>query len=366
MKLASLRLKIALSAGALAAAVVFVFAAVSAWWFYHEQLDMASREGSRALGEAQLRQAWSETSELAASYLAALPLVAILSAVGAWWMAGRISRPLARLSNEASKIDARSLDARLPDPRSGDEISALAQTLNHLLDRLERSFRQSSRFSADASHELRTPLAIMRGQIEHAIRDHPTGEQTGILVELLEENQRLSAIVDKLLLLARADAGQLLPGRVPVDLSALLEEAAADFGIIAESRGLDFRGQVSAGIWTDGDVGLLRQLAFNLFDNALKYNVPAGSVCYRLEASGGKAEFAVANSGPGIPQNARSRLFERFFRLDEARNREVGGSGLGLNLCREIAAAHGGRIFLSTAAADENEFVVELPLARMD
>ena len=360
MKRISLRVKIAVFASALVVLVVIVFAAFSAWWFYHEQIDMVSDEETHAPTAQQITDARGETSELIVSYLMALPLVAIVSALGAWWMAARVTRPLIRLNAAASQIDAQSLDARLPDPHTNDEISTLAGTLNRLLDRLERSFRQSTRFSADASHELRTPLAVMRTQLEHAIKDHPSGEQTAVLVELLEENHRLSSVADKLLLLARADAGQLLPGRVKINLSRLIAEVADDYDIMAGDHDVQVSGNVAPDIWSDGDAGLLRQLALNLFDNALKHNVHGGSITYQLTATGSVAQFSIANSGPAIPETARGSLFNRFFRLDESRDRDEGGAGLGLSLCREIANAHGGSISLADTST-ENEFILELP-----
>jgi signal transduction histidine kinase len=364
VKIRSLRLKVALFAAVLATLVVFVFAVFSAWWFYHEQIDMVSGEESRPATPQQVAEAREETSELMIAYLAALPLAAVLSALGAWWVAARLTTPLARLSTAASSIDALSLDVRLPEPATRDEIFTLSRTLNHLLDRLERSFRQSTRFSADASHELRTPLAVMRTQLEHAIKDEPNGSQTGVLVELLEENHRLSSIADKLLLLAKADGGRLLPGRADVDLSKLVAEVAEDYGVMAQDRGLKIDGDIAPAIWIHGDRGLLRQLAFNLFDNAVRHNIPEGWVRYHLAGEGAMVRLSIFNSGSSIPESHRDLLFERFFRLDESRERDVGGTGLGLSLCREIVHAHGGRIVMRPGAlSSENEFMVELPMA---
>lgn len=361
MKILSLRIKIALSAGVLASLVVLVFAVFSAWWFYSEQLDMKSGDQRNAASARQIVESKEETSELATAYLVALPLAALFSALGAWWLAARLTAPVIRLTRAAEKIDAQSLDIRLPEPGSDDEIASLARTLNRLLDRLERSFRQSTRFSADASHELRTPLAVMRAQLEHAIEDHPLGEQTSVFVELLEENHRLSSISDKLLLLAKADAGRLLPCRAEVDLSKLVADVADDYRIMAKDRSVTVEGGVAWGVWVRGDAGLLRQLALNLFDNALKYNVPDGWIRYDLSSASSGARLSISNSGPPIPESARSMLFERFFRLDESRDRDGGGTGLGLSLCREIAHAHGGNIVLARAAFAENEFLLELP-----
>ncbi|MGH8047956.1 MAG: ATP-binding protein [Chthoniobacterales bacterium] len=358
-----MRAKIALSAGALAACVVLLFAAFSAYWFYKEQLDFVSDEKSHLASREQMAEAWEETSELMVAYLVALPFAAVLSAAGAWWVAARLTRPLLGLAKAAQKIDARSLDARLPEPAGGDEIFTLARALNQLLDRLERSFQQSTRFSADASHELRTPLTVMRAQLEQAIKDHPRGDQTAVLVELLEENQRLSSVAEKLLLLTRADAGRLLPGMVAVDLSSLLADVVNDYAIMTNERSVSLAGELQPGICVRGDEGLLRQLLFNFFDNALTHNVEGGWIRYGLLLSPEGVKFTIANSGPPIPESSRRMLFDRFFRIDESRDRSGGGAGLGLSLCREIAHAHGGSVSLSRALADENEFLLVLPLA---
>jgi signal transduction histidine kinase len=201
----------------------------------------------------------------------------------------------------------------------------------------------------------------MRTQLEHAIKDQPHGEHTDVFVELLEENQRLSSIADKLLLLARADAGRLLPGRSAVDLGKLVTDVSSDYAILSQERSVTVEGVVEPDIWVRGDAALLRQLAFNLFDNALKYNTPGGWIRYRLVALSSDAQFSISNSGPPIPAASRRMLFDRFFRLDESRDRDGGGAGLGLSLCREIAHAHGGSIMLSESAATENEFILQLP-----
>jgi heavy metal sensor kinase len=361
LKAISLRIKIALSAGVLASLVVLVFAVFSAWWFYSEQLDMKSGDERNAASAKQIAESKEETSELMTAYLVALPLAALFSALGAWWLAAKLTAPVVHLTRAAEKIDAQSLDVRLPVPASDDEIASLARTLNRLLDRLERSFRQSTRFSADASHELRTPLAVMRAQLEQAIKDHRLSGQTGIFVELLDENHRISSIADRLLLLAKADAGRLLPSRAEVDLSKLVADVADDYRIMAKDRSVTVEGGVEWGVWVRGDAGLLRQMALNLFDNALKYNVPDGWIRYHLASASSGARLSISNSGSPIPESARSMLFDRFFRLDESRDRNGGGAGLGLSLCREIAHAHGGNIVLARSGSAENEFLLELP-----
>jgi signal transduction histidine kinase len=341
----SIRVRVALAAAGLSSLIVIVFAAASAAWFYHEQLDAMAGEVGKPSAR-QVFEARDEVRELALAYLAVLPLAAALVAAGAWWLAGRLTDPLIALTQAAERIDARSLSERLPEPSGTDEISRLARVLNGLLTRLERSFLQANRFAADASHELRTPLAIMRGLLEQAIQAEPSGRNAPVLVSVLEENQRLAAITEKLLLLARADAGELVAMTERVNLSELIEDIASDFAILAESRTLTMECKIANGVFVQGDAHLLRHLILNLFDNAATHNQSGGWIKMCLETVASQTTFTISNSGPPISEAGRARLFERFYRAAASRRRHEGGAGLGLSLCREIAAGHGGSLSL--------------------
>jgi two-component system, OmpR family, heavy metal sensor histidine kinase CusS len=356
----SIRLRVAFAAGVLSSLVVVLFAVLSAWRFYHEQIDVFDDNGVTRVSAQQVTEARGEVEELITAYLLAVPFVAAVAAAGAWWMAGRLTDPLTRLADAAEGMDARTLHERLPEPRGADEISRLARVLNSLFERLEKSFVQASRFAADASHELRTPLAIMRGSIEGAIQADPSGADAPLLVGLLEENQRLASIADKLLFLARADAGEVVASSQKVDLSELIEDIVADLSILAEANGVSLRGAIDPEVCVAGDKSLLRQLFLNLFDNALKYNNVGGRIHARLQHDGNNAVFSILNSTAAIPVEMQTRLFERFFRAHEARDRDSGGAGLGLSLCREIALAHGGKLELQSS--DDNGTVFRLTL----
>ncbi len=363
MKPRTIRLRIALAAGLLSSLVVILFAGLSAWRFYHEQIDVFETDSPMALTPQHLAEAREEVSELAAAYLLALPFVAALAAAGAWWLAGYLTRPLTQLADHAEKMDARTLHERLPESPDHDEISRLARVMNGLFGRLEKSFVQASRFAADASHELRTPLAISRGSLEQAIQADPSGSSTPVLVQLLEENQRLASIVDKLLLLARADAEKLIASYEPVALSNMLEDIADDSAILARPRGITLEARIPASLSVPGDRALLHQLFMNLFDNAVKYSDTNGWVKAQLEQVGPDAVFSLSNSGPIITPDTQGRLFERFFRASEARDRPSGGVGLGLSICREIASAHRGRLELVFSDQGVTMFRLHLPLA---
>jgi two-component system, OmpR family, heavy metal sensor histidine kinase CusS len=363
VKVHSIRAKVALAAGAFSSLIVVLFAVLSAWRFYHEQLDVFDKDGLPQVSGKQLTEARDAVQELAMAYLLAIPFVAAVAAAGAWWMAGRLTDPLTRLADAAEGMDARTLHERLPEPRGADEISRLTRVLNSLFERLERSFVQAGRFAADASHELCTPLAIMRGSIEEAIQADPSGQDAPLLVGLLEENQRLATIADKLLFLARADAGKLIAGSDNVNLSELIQDIADDFSILAEAKGVCLKNQIDSDVSVKGDKSLLRQLFLNLFDNAVNHNINGGWIHARLQREGSNAVFSISNSSEMIPVEMQTRLFERFFRASDSRDRQSGGAGLGLSLCREIAFAHGGELKLVTS--DTNATMFRLSLSKI-
>lgn len=363
MKLGSIRVKLALAAAALSALGVVLFAAFSDTWFYFAQVEEAREASGGKLTPDDIADAQGDAKELIGVYLLVLPIIAAAAAAGAWWVAGRFTNPLIHLAETASRIDSRTLHERLPEPTSDDEIALLARVLNHAFERLEHSFWQASRFAADASHELRTPVAMMRARIEIAIQSDPSSPYAPMLVELLEDSQRLAAITEKLLLLARADAGKLLPEWKVVSLSDMISTTVEDFTVVISDRSLCFDTEITPNVSVQGDAALLRQLFLNLFDNAAKYNHDEGSIQIRLERQDAAAIFTITNTGPVIEPEMQPRLFERFFRSSDSRDRETGGAGLGLSLCREIASAHGGELKFLSSNESGTTFQVILPVA---
>ena len=318
--------------------------------------------GTTLVLAASLEPAEESVFDLAQAYLIALPLVLLFVAGGSWWIARRALRPIEEITRLAESITASRLSERLPAPRTADEIGRHILVLNGMFDRLQSGFEQALRFSADAAHELRTPLTIMRGQIEDALRSGaPGSEQERLLVGLLEETSGLQKISDNLLLLARFDAGKNTLQREPLDVSALMIEVAEDAELLAAPGGIKIVAQLAPAVRVDGDRVMLRRMALNLIDNAVKFNRVGGEVRLKLIVEDAVAVLAVGNTGPGIPAARRASLFERFYRADTGRDRESGGSGLGLSLCREIVTAHGGGIELSRAEEDWTEFRVRLP-----
>ena len=310
------------------------------------------------LNTAQTR---AESDRLRNAFLVALPLALSLVGLGGWLVAGRALRPLRMIASTAERVTARGLDQRIPVSNEDPEIARVILVLNCMMDRLESSFQQATRFSADASHELKTPLAIMQGELENALQEaSPGSREQQVFSGLLEETQRLKTITRGLLLLARADSGQLKPAAETVDLTSILEGIIEDTRVLAEEMRLDFEVKLAPRINVQADPVLLRTALLNLFVNAVKYNEPGGKIQVTLESRASQAVLTIGNSGPGIPEDDQTRIFTRFHRVDVARQRQVDGVGLGLSLAREIARAHGGKLELQESRPGWTSFVLRL------
>jgi two-component system, OmpR family, heavy metal sensor histidine kinase CusS len=263
---------------------------------------------------------------------------------------------------QPSKFTPKALNQRLPLPPAQDEIGRLVQVLNGTFDRLERSFAQATRFSSDASHELNTPLTIMRCEIESALKTQVNNpEIEKLLGGLLDQTQHLSTIAEKLLLLSRADVGALVLNRKKVEFSAMCQDLVEDAQVLGIRCKIKADADITPGIIVSADQSYIRQALLNLLDNAIKYNVESGAISIALKKSGSLALFRIANTGPKIPKGLEVRIFERFYRADPSRTFDVVGSGLGLSICREIALAHGGNIWLERQEPIWTAFVLALP-----
>lgn len=304
----------------------------------------------------------AELSRMRNVFLAVLPVALLLVGGGGWLVAGRALSPLSNISQLAERVTAHGLDQRIPASNEDPEIARLIHVLNGMMDRLEAGFRQATRFSADASHELKTPLAIMQGEVENALQAAvPGASEQRVFSNLLEEIQRLKRITRGLLLLSQADAGELKLTREPVDLSADLEAMMEDARALAADSNLQFSLDIPPGLWIRADRGLLDMALLNLVHNAVKYNEPGGPVGVKLAAEKDRLVLTLSNGGPGIPAGDQFRVFERFFRVDSARNRAKDGLGLGLSLAREILHAHGGRLVLKESCPGRTCFEVTFP-----
>lgn len=298
-------------------------------------------------------------------FLVACPLALLLLGGGGWWLATRALRPVELITQAAARINAKGLDERIPAVRSDDELARLVAVMNAMLERLERSFRQAARFSADAAHELKTPLTILQGQLEQALQEAEDGspEQKNY-GELLSEVQRLRSIIRKLLLLAQADAGQMRQGMEEVDLSEKANEVVEDVRELAPH--LDIRADIAPSVRVRGDGDLLTQVLQNLATNAIKFNKAnsdhSGAIEITLRNGSGRALLQVSNTGEPLSTEEQRRIFERFYRGDPSRSRRVDGVGLGLSLAREIAASHGGDLRVDTERPGWVRFTLTLPV----
>jgi heavy metal sensor kinase len=288
---------------------------------------------------------------------------ALLAAGGLGYvMARKAMQPLDQLDRLTREITAEHLDRRLPVANSSDELGRLARTINAMIARLERSFAEVRRFTADASHELRTPLTVIRTEAEVALNGPLTAaEHQQLLGSILEECGRLTRLTDQLLALSREDAGAGGPPREPVDLAGLVDGVVETMRPLAEVKGLHLCAGRNGSLAVRGDAARLRQVFYNLLDNAIKYTPEGGTVEVALSQRDGAAVVTLRDTGIGIPPEHLPHVFERFYRVDRARSREEGGTGLGLSIVRSIVAAHGGQIELASAPGRGTTCTVTLP-----
>lgn len=293
------------------------------------------------------------------------PLALLAISFGGWFLSGRALAPIIRITRSMHRINAENLYQRLPVSDAHDEISTLAETFNAMLARLEDSFRRIKQFSGDASHELRTPLTILKGETEVALRWAKTPEEfQNMLASNMEEINRMERIIEDLLMLAKSDAGELPMEKNHLSLSDLLQDIYLAGRALADGKQLEvlLNLKVKEEISIQGDELRLRQMFLNLISNAVKYTPAPGKVEISLTLSGSDAVIVIADTGIGIPAEHLPHIFDRFYRIDEARNREAGGAGLGLAITKWIVDAHEGKIEISSTPEVGSEFVIRLPL----
>jgi heavy metal sensor kinase len=331
-------------------------------------LTRRSTVGGRAVvlrvsrSEERLRtQLW----EILVVLVLGLPLVVALAGIGGYALARRALAPMDQLATEARRITADRLHERLSAANHHDEIGRLAAVINDTFARLESSFEQLRRFTADASHELRTPLSVIRGVGEAGLAETRTpAEYKEAIGSMLEEVDRLTNLVDTLLRLSRGDAGTVRLSRESVDLGQLTRDVVASLGILAEERAQELTVDAVDAIMVSADRLVLREAITNVVDNAIKYGPRTSTVSIRVRAEGNQAVLTVADEGPGIAAHHRARIFDRFFRIDEARSRDRGGTGLGLALAKWAVEVNGGDISVEGGEKRGAVFRIVLPLGK--
>jgi two-component system sensor histidine kinase BaeS len=294
--------------------------------------------------------------------LLALGLLVACGMTASWLLAWRLRRPIAALTAAARRLESGGFDGKVAASR-GDEFDDLARCFNQLADSLARHEQGRRRFVADTSHELRTPIAVLRAQIE-ALQDGIHQADSGTLAVLHEDVMGLSRLVDDLYTLARADAGAVKTEKAPIDTVALLDEIVERFAprLQAADLTVDVQGRPEIPWVSFGDQRRIRQLFINLLENSARYTDRGGRVAIRIIARPNTIVFRFDDSAPGVPDDDMPRLFERFFRVEDSRSRDQGGSGLGLSICQGIVTAHGGQI--TATASPLGGLRVEIVLPR--
>jgi len=292
----------------------------------------------------------------------ALPSALALAALGGYIMASRLLKPVASMANKAEKISSENLSERLPVENPEDELGKLATVFNHTLTRLQNAFERLKRFTADASHELRTPLTAIQSVGEVALQeDLDASAYRDRIGSMLEETARLTRLVDSLLLLTRADRGQLLVNRKEQNVTRLVEKAIEDMRVMAEEKSQRLMANLPSGIQANVDEDTLRRALVNILDNAIKYTAGGGTIVVALKEIEGKLIIEVTDTGPGIAVEHREKIFDRFYRVEKDRSREIGGAGLGLAIAKWAVEANGGRLELDSQENQGSTFRIILP-----
>ena len=302
----------------------------------------------------------SALHNLIRTLLLGLPIVVLIIGTGGYVLVQRSLKPVENIRAKAEQITFGNLSNRLPVKHTGDALQHLSETLNQMLRRLEDAYEQAKRFSADASHELRTPLAIMRGELESLLKRDLPDDIIGSVGSVLEEIERLSHITESLFAISRLDAGEAKIQNIKFDLTDLVKSTAEQMKLMAVEKAIQLTIDAKEPVYIEADPARLKQVVVNLLDNAIKYTPEKGNILIRVHNAVDKAIFEIIDSGIGIPKEALPHVFERFYRADKVRSREIGGAGLGLSIVRSICHAHGGNIELKSVEGKGTVCRIEL------
>jgi heavy metal sensor kinase len=306
---------------------------------------------------------WQRFWQVVAGLLAGLPFVLVFAGLGGYFLARHALGPIDRMARRVHEINAERLNARLDVENPHDELGFLASAFNETLARLERSFDQLRRFTADASHELRTPLTAIRSVGEVGLQNRGTAEDyREVIASMLEESVRLTRLVDSLLTIARADSGQIQLARTTFPLVPLVRDVTSLLEVLAEEKGQKVSVAGDETIQLQADGAILRQVLINVVDNAIKYSYSGSLISVRVSrAADDTVAIEVEDNGPGIAPEHRDKVFDRFYRIDSGRSRDSGGAGLGLAIAKWGAEAHNGRLELLCPAGAGCIFRLVLP-----
>jgi len=298
----------------------------------------------------------------------AVPSVLIFAALFARFMARRALKPISRIIDTARDIgQGQELSKRIPVLKIKDELGQLALTFNEMMNRLENSFKQMRQFSSDASHELRTPLTVLKGQNELILSKlRKPEEYQEVISSNLEEINYMSKVLEDLFLLSKSDENQVSLDCKQVNLKPLVEEVCKHAEVLAEEKNIKIIIAFLEVVQVKGDEVRLRQMSWNILQNGIKYTQCGGELKVSLQNDGEFALMTIQDTGIGIPEEDLGFIFNRFYRVDKARSRDEGGSGLGLSICRQIAEAHKGTIEVESKLGVGTRFKIRIPLIPND
>ncbi len=307
---------------------------------------------------------WREVREYIWLMLLSLPVAIFVAGIGGYLLAKRSLKPVDQMAARARQISGDNLQARLPVTNPHDELGHLATLFNDLLERIQKAFVRLKQFTSDAAHELRTPLTTIRSIGEVSLQEKRNPDYyRNVIGSILEENKRLTHLVDSLLFLSRVDSEKFKLDMQPVQLYPLVERSVEFIQALAEEKKQKIHLQGDAGISASIDYNLLREALLNLIDNAIKYSAEGSEITVEVKADNNRAIIAVRDQGPGIPESELDKIFERFYRIDKGRSREMGGSGLGLAIARWAVQVQAGTIQVESRLGQGSIFTITLPVA---
>jgi signal transduction histidine kinase len=289
------------------------------------------------------------------------PISLLLSILSGMFITQRTMNVINRITNTAKSITSTNLSERIKSSKGNDEISKLINTLNKMINRLERSFEQTRQFSHDAAHEIRTPLTIIRGEIEYIIENESGNKETITKLEnILEEVHYMSAISERLLMIHNMDTNNIRYHFDDINLSELLNDIYQDAEILSADKDITIYSYIEPDITYRGNKELLTRMFWNIIENSIKYNKNGGTTSIHLQKDNDIISVSIKDSGIGIPNKDINRIFDRFYRVDKSRARKLGGSGLGLSICKWIVDLHNGNITVNSQIDKGSEFIINL------
>ena len=332
-------------------------------WRVHTQAERFGAVAMTLVVARPMTDIAREQHEVREAMLFGIPLALLLAAAGGWWLASIGLRPISVMATRATDIPLTGLEDLGPAPRD-DELGQLARGFNGLVARLRAALQTQRQFMADASHELRTPVSVIRTAADVTLnRQHrDEAEYREALAVTAAQSRRLSTLVEDMLVLARADAGAYPLRPVDLYLDDVVEDCRRAVDVLARERGITVTSRAPGDVPVRGDEELLRRLLVNLLQNAVQHSTRGGAVSIDVSPNGSRVFVRVSDSGTGIPESDRARIFERFVQLDPSRRTE--GTGLGLPIARWIAEAHQGSLALESTGPGGTTFCVVLPVSR--